>query len=82
MNPRKKTEINLIVKLDDVLSGISMISSNSSKSYGHFYLRKCTVDLDKVLYKLQVEDKGSVTGKDFEAPVNKITTVYDNLEDL
>ena len=33
-----KTELNLIVELDDVQSGVSMTSSNSSKSYGNFYL--------------------------------------------
>ena len=41
-----KTEVNLIVKLDDVHSGVSMTSSDSSKSYGNFYLRECTVKLD------------------------------------
>ena len=53
-----KTEVNLIVKSDDVQSGVSMTSSDSSKSYRFFYLRESTVILDKFLYKLHVEDEG------------------------
>ena len=79
-----------MVELDDVLSGVSMTSSDSSKSYGHFYLRECTVDLDKIPYELQVEDERyfsdysdySKTGEDFEALVNKITPVYKDVEDF
>ena len=46
--------------------------------------------MEKIPYELQVEDEGyfsdyldySKTGEDFEAPVNKITPVYEDLEDL
>ena len=52
-----KTKVNLIVKLDDVQSSISMTSSDSSKSYGIFYLRNCNANLDKILYELHMEDE-------------------------
>ena len=53
-----KSEVNLIVKLDEIQSNISMTIMDSSKSYGRLYLRECTVNLEKILYELHVEDEG------------------------
>ena len=66
-----------------------MTSSNSSKSYGIFYLRKSTVDPDKIPYKLHMKDGGyfsdylnySETSEDCETPVSKNTPIYANLDD-